>query len=124
MKKLLLSSLMMFAVCGYVSAQNATGSKFQKAGTTSTAPTPQKAAVLNTEATSDAMPATDKDATQAVAPAPNDKAAKFKAAAQAKPSPAVTADGVVVTADDLSPKEKAELKKMEAAKAAAAKKNN
>ncbi len=123
MKKLLLSSLMMFAVCGYVSAQNATGSKFQKAGTTSTAPTPQKAAVLNTEATSDAMPATDKDATQAVAPAPNDKAAKFKAA-QAKPSPAVTADGVVVTADDLSPKEKAELKKMEAAKAAAAKKNN
>lgn len=122
MKKLLLSSLMMFAVCSYVNAQNATGSKFQKAGTTTTsvAPTPQKAAVADQTAVSDVKSTNDKGS-QAV-PAPNDKAAKLRAA---KPAEVVVgADGAVAQSDDLTPKERDELKKIEAAKAAAAKKNN
>lgn len=130
MKKLLLSSLMMFAVCSYVTAQNATDSKFKKAETTTTsvAPTPQKSAVTN-DVVAPPATATDK-ANQAAVPAANDKAAKVRNA-QPKPAEAtaVSADGVVVSNNDLSPKEKEELKKdeelrkMEAAKAAAAKKN-
>lgn len=120
MKKLLLSSLMMFAVCGYVNAQNATGSKLVKPGTTTTsaAPTPQKAAITNDVS---AKPASD-NAAQTVAPAPGDKAAKLRAekATQA----VVGADGVPTSNNDLAPKDKEELKKMEAAKAANAKKNN
>lgn len=130
MKKLLLSSLMMFAVCGFVTAQNAADSKFKKAETTTTsaAPTPQKSAVTNDVV---APPATASDkANQAAVPAANDKAAKIRNA-QPKPAEAtaVTADGVVISNDNLNDKEKAELKKdeelkkMEAAKAAAAKKN-
>ncbi len=113
MKKLLLSSIIMFAVCGYATAQNATGSKFQKAGTTTTsvAPTPQKAAVTN-EVISQPEPASDK-ATQAAVPAANDKAAKVR-------NTAVSADGVVVSTNDVSSDE---AKKAAAAKAAAAKKN-
>jgi cytoskeletal protein RodZ len=129
MKKVLLSSIIMLAVCGYATAQNVTGSKFQKAGTTtsSAAPAPQKAAVVNSEEsvkTSD-VPASDKAAkASAVAPAPNDKAAKMKAA-QVKPAEEIGADGTPVT-NDAAAQKKADDAKIAAEKAErnAGKKNN
>lgn len=105
----------MFAVCGYATAQNATGSKFSKTPTASAAPTPQKAAIAP-EAVSDVQPASDKTAAaqQAVVPAANDKAAKVRANNAKAADATVGADGVVT---------KEEIKKAEAAKAAAASKN-
>jgi hypothetical protein len=52
MKKLLLSSIIMFGVCGFVTAQSATDSKLRQASTkptttTAATPTPQKSAVVS-----------------------------------------------------------------------------
>lgn len=52
MKKLLLSSIIMFGICGFVTAQNATDSKLRQASTKTTTtsaatPAPQKAAVVS-----------------------------------------------------------------------------
>ena len=120
MKKLLLSSIIMFGVCGFVTAQNATGSKLgktQATTTTSAAPTPQKAAVEPALATNDVdpvKPASTK--TNAVAaPAANVKSAKVVKPAEAV---AVSADGVIIANDAAKKKE------IEKAEAAAAKKNN
>ena len=54
MKKLLLSSIIMFGICGFVTAQNATDSKLRQASTKPTATsavtaTPQKAASATNE---------------------------------------------------------------------------
>lgn len=119
MKKLLLSSIIMFGICGFVTAQNATGSKLGKtqATATSAAPTPQKAAVEPALATNDVdpvKPASSK--TNAVAaPAPNVKSAKVVKPAEA--AVAVSADGVIIANDAAKKKE------IEKAEAAAAKKN-
>ncbi len=100
MKKLLLSSIIMFGICGFVTAQNAP-SKSKKAETSanSATPTPQKAAVAPVAATTDdvnaARPASDKNKSAAV-PAATDKSAKVKPAQAA----VVSADGVVITAPD------------------------
>lgn len=127
MKKLLLSSIIMFAVCGYASAQNATGSKFKQGATTqSAAPTPQKAAVVNTEESiKTEAPASDKAAQSAVVtPAPTGKAAQMKAAqAKVNRSEEIGADGTVT---DAAAQKKAEEAKIAADKAerSAGKKNN
>ena len=107
MKKLLLSSIIMFGVCGFVTAQNAPNPKLKKAETnaTSATPTPQKAAVVTASATTDdvnaARPASDKNKS-AAAPAATDKSAKVKPAETA----VVSADGVIISAPDAA-KEKA-----------------
>lgn len=119
MKKVLLSSIIMFGVCSFVTAQNATGSKLGKAQatTTSSSATPQKAAVDASLATNDVdpvKPASSK--TNAVAaPAANVKAAKEVKPADA--TTAVSADGVIIANDAAKKKE------IEKAEAAAAKKN-
>lgn len=119
MKKVLLSSIIMFGVCSFVTAQNATGSKLGKAeASTSATATPQKAAVEVALATNDVdpvKPASSK--TKAVAsPATHSKVAKQTAPADA--ATAVTADGVLI-ADDIAKK-----KEIEKAEAAAKKNKN
>lgn len=124
MKKLLLSSIIMFGVCGFVTAQNATGSKFKKAETptNATATTPQKAAMapaiapaLATNDVDPVQPASDK--IKPVAPA----AVKSpKQVVKPVEAIAVGADGVVIAKDDAA---KREIEKAEAAKAAGTKKN-
>ena len=106
MKKLLLSSIIMFGVCSFVNAQNAPGSNIKKPGATTTTatPTPQKAAVVSPSATTDvepARPASDKN-TSAAPPAANVKSAKVKPAQAST----VGADGVIISAPDAA-KEKA-----------------
>jgi len=69
MKKLLLSSIIMFGICGFVTAQNATDSKLRQASTKQTTTsaataTPQKAA----SATSEKAPVMNADGTAAPAP--------------------------------------------------------
>jgi hypothetical protein len=106
MKKLLLSSIIMFGICGFVTAQNATGSKLGKTTTTTTsaAPTPVKSAVEATPAltTSDAQPASDKVNPPAapVATGKNARVAKTDAAT------AISADGTVITTDEMIQKKK------------------
>ncbi|MEO7308180.1 MAG: hypothetical protein ABIR78_03640 [Ferruginibacter sp.] len=107
MKKLLLSSIIMFGICGFVTAQNATDSKLKKAGTTtsSVAPTPQKSAVAAPALATnpDAKPASDKvNAPAAVAPT-----GKFARVAKTDATAtAISADGSVVPAtDDMQKKE-------------------
>lgn len=113
MKKLLLSSIIMFGVCGFVNAQNATDAKLskaaQKAATTNVAPTPQKAA-------SDVIAAESKVAVldQDAADLKNTEASKAEKVKQTQSKvKAVDAAGVVV--DDEAAK-KMEMKKAEAAK--------
>ena len=103
MKKLLLSSIIMFGICGFVTAQNATGSKFGKTTTTATkntsaaAPTPQKSATdapAIAPASADAVaPASTKTADAAAAPvAPAGKVARVS---KTQSATAVNADGTV-----------------------------
>ena len=107
MKKLLLSSIIMFGVCSFVNAQNAPASNIKKPGATTTTaatPTPQKAAVVSPSATTDvepARPASDKN-TSAAPAAANVMSAKVKPAQAST----VGADGVIISAPDAA-KEKA-----------------
>ena len=103
MKKLLLSSIIMFGICGFVTAQNATGSKLGKTTattTTSAAPTPQKSALEPTATpaltTSDAQPASDK-VNPPAAPVATGKAARVQKTEAA--ATAVSADGTVTNTD-------------------------
>jgi hypothetical protein len=118
MKKLLLSSIIMFGICGFATAQNATGSKLAKQTTTTSAatPTPKKSATdapaLTTNA--DVQPAaTDRVNTPAapVATGKNARVAKTDAAT------AVAADGTV------DAQQKADLQKETVKPTAPAKKN-
>ena len=67
MKKLLLSSIIMFGVCGFVTAQNATETKGKQPATKATttnsiSPAPQKSAVVSDQRpASDAVSASDLD---------------------------------------------------------------
>ena len=110
MKKLLLSSIIMFGICGFVTAQNATDSKLAKNRTTTTttaaAPTPQKSAVeatpsLTTNADA-AAPASDKLNPQAAPVAAGKQARVSKTEA----ATAVNADGTVVPTDEMIQKKK------------------
>ncbi|MEO6254234.1 MAG: hypothetical protein ABIO79_13055 [Ferruginibacter sp.] len=109
MKKLLLSSIIMFGICGFVTAQNATDSKLAKksaATTTSATATPQKSAVeatptLTTNA--DAAPASDK-VNQPAAVAPTGKPVRV---AKTDAAAAISADGTVQPTNDLQKKEAA-----------------
>jgi hypothetical protein len=109
MKKFLLSSIIMLGVCGAVSAQNETGSKFKKnnTATTSAAPTPQKAAIMSTsDVAAPADTRTDADkAAAAAAPSSTQSKAQMKAAqAQAAAAVNVDAAGVVVPAAETKSK--------------------
>ena len=100
MKKLLLSSIIMFGICGFVTAQNATGSKLGKTTTTTTtsvAPTPQKSATATPAlTTSDAQPASDK-VNPPAAPVATGKAARVQKTEAA--ATAISADGTVTNTD-------------------------
>lgn len=103
MKKLLLSSVIMFGVCSFAHAQNdVNDAKFKKAATpvNSISPAPQKEAV----ATGTELKTTDADA-----------AATTTSTKAAAATTTVDASGVVVDAQSAK---KAEAKKVEAAKAA------
>ncbi len=118
MKKLLLSSIIMFGVCGFVTAQNATEGQSKKANKSTiaspAAPTPQKSAFATT-APADVINA---DGT---------------VAAKSADAPAIASDKVQTTSDDMKApvagdnvdyQKKNAARKAEAAKAAADKKNN
>jgi hypothetical protein len=110
MKKLLLSSIIMFGVCGFVTAQNATDSRLKKAATptNSISPAPQKAAVPTG---TDVTPASDNpDGTKQV---------ELKKVEGVKIAPPTSADvaGVPVTESDMAKKK--EMQKAADAKATA-----
>ena len=112
MKKLFLSSIIMFGVCGFVTAQNATDSKAsrkaQAATTTSVAaPTPQKAAI---------MPASDAAVAAPIAISDDARAAsKIAPAGTVKTTDAVSSTSVNAAGEVVPASKEA---KMAAAKAA------
>ena len=111
MKKLLLSSIIMFGVCGFVTAQNATDSKAsrkaQAATTTTVAPTPQKAAI---------MPASDAAVAAPIAISDDARAAsKIAPAGTVKTTDAVSSTSVNAAGEVVPASKEA---KMAAAKAA------
>ena len=114
MKKLLLSSIIMFGICGFVTAQNATESKFKKAETTTNTFTTATDAKKQAEA--DAKKPAETDVKSKADIPASDKAAAAKAEVPTK----VNENGEVVT-DEVAAKKQQE--KMAAAKAANAKKN-
>jgi hypothetical protein len=122
MKKLLLSSIIMFGVCGFVSAQSATDSKFSKAqaqtASSAAAATPQKSA---TAAQAKVAVVGDK-VTDPTLPADVDKAKAAPAATVAPiPVTAVNEAGVVeVVNPDIA--KKRDMQKAAASKAANEKK--
>lgn len=126
MKKLLLSSLIMFGICGFVTAQNAQNGKLgktaDKANTIS--PAPQKSAVAEEKViVADEKTSADKAPSDLLADKvpvnPAAEKANKKQAEKAASAVAVDEAGVVVDAEVAK---KAEMKKAEAAKAAADKK--
>lgn len=109
MKKLLLSSIIMFGICGFVTAQNATDGKLKKTApaTNSISPAPQKAAVpTGTELS----PSDNIDGT---------KQTSVKTVEGVKITPPIAADvaGVPVTESNMTKKK--EMQKAEEAKATA-----
>lgn len=115
MKKLLLSSIIMFGICGFVTAQNAQDAKLIKSAvkTNSISPAPQKAAVLDENATAEV--AADKapsDLQADKAPVNSAEADRYNKKKAAKAAVVVGDDGVVVDAEVAK---KAEMRKAEAA---------
>jgi|GWRWMinimDraft_12_1066020.scaffolds.fasta_scaffold64513_1 hypothetical protein len=102
MKKLLLSSIIMFGVCGFVTAQNATDSRVSKksqaaATTNAAAPTPQKAAIMPVSDAVSATPVATSDDVQAASKTAPVATNKYGVAI---PATTVNAAGEVVPSTD------------------------
>jgi hypothetical protein len=123
MKKLLLSSIIMFAVCGYVTAQNATESKFKKAES-KTAP---QTVVAPSDAKVSSAATNDAPTTGAKAVKKTDAAQSVNRPVAVQPADATTASAVEVNAegDVVKPDEakKKEIEKAQSATTLPAKKN-
>lgn len=120
MKKLLLSSIIMFSVCGIVTAQSATDSKLRAKSsatpTNSLTPVPQKSASAAAQAPVAAATTTSADIDAARSP---EKVAILEAQPKIATTTAVNAAGEVIIVDDAT--KQRQIEKAAAVKAANAK---